>query len=185
MGNGIDVRVVCKYLDFRGKHKELERQAVKLRKHLADMERELERVISGESEALSLIDPDCLITAKSVKTINQLLLSVRGLCQQDGVVMPMSYMGLVLKGGKLRVNAVFAKPLFVGWETKIPYYSYQSCSLSIETPEPPSENHIPRYQVVVDQEVNVSCWEQRDGEVRLWGVGGMMLKLVLEGDNTQ
>lgn len=151
----MDVTVVREYLDTKHNRQKLESQFKRLEKQLSD-----ER--TRETELFSKINPDSLITSKSVKVISELL-SRRPLWLND---FPVSFASLTLKGGNLHLSVVFAQPLFRGWRTEAPYRSYQSCPLSLETLTPPDDNHIPEYVSVSDNDIGAVCWE-RDGE-RLW-----------------
>ena len=151
----MDVTIVREYLDTKHNRQKLESQFKRLGKQLSD-----ER--TTETDLFSKINPDSLITSKSVKVISELL-SHRPLWLND---FPVSFARLTLKGDNLHLSVVFAQPLFCGWRTKKPYESYQFCPKSLETPTLPDENHIPDYILVSDSDVDVVCWEQ--GSDRLW-----------------
>ncbi len=153
----MDVLLVKQYLETRGERDKMESQFTKLGKQLTKV-REDEEVLSGK------VDSDSLITAKSVKTINELL-SNRPLWLNN---FPVSFAQLTLKNGNLHLSVIFSQPLFRGWRTKIPYISYKMCSLSLETPVLPDENHIPEYLQVSDYDYTVICWEREGTTIKLW-----------------
>lgn len=153
----MDVTVVREYLDTRHNRQKLESQFKRLEKQLSDGQ-------VAETELLSKINPDSLITSKSVKIINELL-SHRPLWLN---AFPVSFAHLTLKGDNLHLSVVFAQPLFRGWRTETPYRSYQLCPLSLGTPTPPDENHIPEYISVSDNDINAVCWEQVGEGLWLW-----------------
>ena len=160
----MDVLVVRDYLETK-------KQRAKLASQFSKLGKELSVIQAKETELITKVDSDCLITAKSVRVINGLLESHRPLWFDS---FPVSFAHIGLKNGRLRVSVVFTQPLFSGWKTEAPYRSWQSCPRSLETPEPPSENHIPQFTQVVDYwELPVICWEQRVdgqdvGELCLW-----------------
>jgi len=154
----MDVPAVSEYLETRKHRAELE-------KRLSRLIAELDIAQTKEAELSGKVDPDSLITAKSVKVINTLLTSHCPLWLND---YPLSFAHVALKNGKLRLSVIFAQPIFTGWRTEVPYKSWQSVKWSLETPELPSESHIPQYTQVVDQELSVVCWERDGSELRLW-----------------
>jgi len=165
----MDIKPVITYLNHKSNRIQLEKEVSKLRKELTALESQLSQSQAAESESLTLIDPDSLITRESVKVINTILSQTTGLRWKDGAVFPLSLALLSwAKNGDLRLKAIFSQPLFNGWKTETPYYSYQSCPLSVNTPESPSSNHVPQYLHMVDQVVELSCWEVKDEEVLLW-----------------
>lgn len=153
----MDVTVVQQYLESRKNQQRLESQFKKLEKQLQE-----ERV--RVTELLSKIDLNSLISAKSVKVINGLI-SNQPLWLND---FPVSFASLTFKSGNTHLSVVFAQPLFRGWRTEMPYRSYQSCPLSLETPSPPDENHIPQYISVLDYDMDVVCWECEGNVLKLW-----------------
>ena len=157
----MDVTVVQEYFDTKHNRQKLESRFKKLEKQLSEEQ-------AKETNLSSKINPDSLITTKSVKVINELL-SHRPLWLND---FPVSFAHLTLKGDNLHLSVVFAQPLFRGWRTETPYRSYQLCPLSLGTPTPPGENHIPEYISVSDNDINAVCWEQDGESLWLWSDTG-------------
>lgn len=166
------VAQIQSYIQLKSHRAELEKLVKPLRKRLSELELELSDAQSQEQEALSRVDQSMLVNRRSVKTINDLLSGAVSIRTKQGEF-PVGC--AVLQSGKkgLQLSIVFSKPLFSGWRTETPYKSWQMCSLQLETPEPPSENHIPEYRSLVEQGVDLSCWEQMDSELRLWGDNGL------------
>ncbi len=154
----MDVSVVSIYLETRKHRAELEKRFSRLKMELSTAQAE-------EAELSTKVDPDSLITAKSVKVINTLLGGHCPLWLND---YPVSFAHVILKNGKVRLSVIFIQPIFTGWKTEIPYKSWQSAEWSLGTPEPPSENHIPQYTQVIDWESGIICWGLNGSELRLW-----------------
>lgn len=165
------VAQIQSYTQLKSKRTELEKQVKPLRKRLSELESELSDTQSREQAALSLIDQSMLVNRQSLKVINNLLTDAVSIRIQQGEF-PVGC--AILQSGKkgLQLSIVFSKPIFSGWRTETPYTSWQMCPLQLETPEPPHENYIPEYRSMVEQGVDLSCWEQVDGELRLWGANG-------------
>lgn len=158
----MDVSIVREYLDIK-------KQRAKASSQLSTLQKQLSELETKEVSLASQVSVDSLITAKSVRVINELLSSHRPLRMPLRMgAFPVSFAHTTLKNGQLQVQIVFAQPLFSGWETKTPYVSYQCCPWSLETPEPPDENHIPRYMQVMDGNWDVVCWERTENGLRLW-----------------
>lgn len=145
----MDIAKISQYVELKGKRIELEKKV----KPLRALEVELARAKSAEDEALSAINPDSLITQKSVKVINQFLSSVV-LLETANVTYPLSYAHLSLQSGTLTLDTIASHPL------------------SLDTPEKPSENHIPQYRSVFHHVLPVVCWEQDGSELRMWRDAG-------------
>lgn len=154
----MDVAIVHEYLGTK-KHR------AKTASQLSVLQKQLSELETKEASLASQVSADNLITAKSVRVINELLSSRRPLWFND---FPVSFAHTTLKNGQLRLQVVFAQPLFSGWETETPYKSQQFCPWSLDTPEPPDENHIPRYTQVMDSNWDVVCWERMENGLRLW-----------------
>lgn len=165
------VAQIQSYIQLRSKRAELGKQLKPLRERLSELESELSDVQSREQEALSRVDSSMLVNRQAVKTINELLSSAISIRTQQGEF-PVGC--AVLQSGKkgLQLVIVFYKPIFSGWRTETPFKSWQMCPLQPDTPEPPDENHIPEYREMVEWNVDLSCWEQVDRELRLWGANG-------------
>jgi len=159
------------YIQLKSKRAELEKQVRPLRKRLSELESELSSTQSQEQEALSLIDQSMLVNRQSLKDINSILANAVSVHVGQGEF-PVGC--AVLQSGKkgLQISVVFSQPLFSGWKTETPYGSWQMCPLQLDTPEPPDENHIPQYRSLIEQDIDLSCWERVDGELRLWGTNG-------------
>ena len=154
----MDITVVREYLEIKKQRPKLESQFRKLGG-------ELDAVRAKETELSAKVDIASLISTKSVKVINEILESHRPLWLG---VFPVSFAHATFDKGELHVSVIFSQPLFSGWRTEIPYISWQGCSLSLETPEPPGENHIPQYTQVMELGQGTICWEQSGTELRLW-----------------
>lgn len=154
----MNITTVREYLDTK-------KQRAKTASQLSVLKKQLSGLETAEATLASQVDPDSLITAKSVKVINELLSSRRPLWVGD---FPVSFAHATLKNGQLHLSVIFAQPLFSGWRTETPYKSWQMCPWSVETPEPPSENHIPQYKHVMDGDWDTVCWERTDNGLRLW-----------------
>jgi hypothetical protein len=154
----MDVLAVKQYLETKSTRVKLESQLAKLTEQLT--------TVRGDEETLSgKIDPNSFITTKTVKVVNELLSSRRPLWLKN---FPVSFVGARFNNGHLHLSIVFSQPIFQGWRTEKPYKSFQSCPLSLETPIPPDENHIPMYIQVSDNDMDVICWEQNETVVKLW-----------------
>jgi len=166
-----EVAQIQSYTQLKSKRAELEKQIKPLRKRLSDMETELSNIQSQEREALSRVDQSMLVDRSSIKTINGLLSGASSIRTSQGEF-PVGC--AVLQSGKkrLQISIVFSQPLFSGWRTETPYKSWQMCPMQLDTPEPPDENHIPEYRSLVEQDMDLSCWEQVGAELRLWGSNG-------------
>jgi len=159
------------YIQLKSKRVELEKQLKPLRKRLSDMESELSDVQTGEQKALSLIDQSMLVDRQSIKVINNILVCAVSVHTMQGEL-PVGCAVLQSSKKGLQLSIVFSRPLFSGWRTETPYISYQVCPLQLETPESPDENHIPQYRSLMELDMDLSCWEQADNELRLWGNNG-------------
>ena len=165
------VAQIQSYTQLKSKRAELEKQVKSLRKRLAEMETELSQLQSQEQEALSGVDQSMLVDRNAVKVINDLLTGVVSVHSAGGVL-PVGCAVLASEKGKLKITVVFSRPIFSGWRTETPYKSWQMCPLQLETPEQPSENHIPEYREMLEWDVDLACWELADGELRLWSRNG-------------
>ena len=165
------VAQIQSYAQLKSNRAEMEKQVKPLRKRLAEMETELSQLQSQEQEALSGVDQSMLVDRNAVKVINDLLTDVVSVRTSD-VVFPVGCAVLASEKGKLKITVVFSRPIFSGWRTETPYVSWQMCPLQLETPKPPSENHIPQYREMVEQDADWVCWGLADGELRLWSQNG-------------
>jgi len=165
------VAQIHSYIQLKSKRAELEKQIKPLRKRLSDMETELSSLQSQEREALPRVDQSMFIDRSSIKTINTMLSGASSIHMPQGEF-PVGC--AVIQFGKkgLQLSIVFSQPLFSGWRTETPYKSWQMCPMQLDTPEPPDENHIPEYRSLVEQDMDLSCWEQVGSELRLWGNNG-------------
>lgn len=157
----MDVLVVCEYLEIKKNRTKLESQFKKL-------EKELVICNARESGLRAKVNLNGLITAKAVNIINSLLGRQPLWLYYNDELFPVSFVRVSRAGNNLRVSIVFTQPIFCGWRTETPCVSYQSCPLSLVTPEPPDENHIAQYHQVTDAEYGIVCWEQDKNELRLW-----------------
>lgn len=163
----MDYKLYQNYIDARDTESSSRSQLRKVKEQLSELEKQLAEHETTTKESLSLISPDNLITAVSVKLINQLLSG--GCSLQIGASeCPVSFVQLVSDSEVTRLEAVLSQPLFHGWRTETPYVSYQLCPLSVVTPTPPSENHIPEYTSVLGWHMNLSCWEYTGDSVILY-----------------
>jgi len=165
------VAQIQSYTQLKSERAELEKQVKRLRKQLSSMETELSSLQSQEREALSRVDQSMLIERSSIKTINTLLSSVSSIRTSQGEF-PVGCAVIQSSKKRLQLSIVFSRPLFSGWRTETPHKSWQMCPLRLDTPEPPDENHIPEYKSLVEQDMDLSCWEQVGGELRLWSNNG-------------
>jgi len=166
------VSQIQSYIQIKSKRTEMEKQIKPLRKRLSELESELSATQSQEQEALSCIDQSMLVNRQSFKSINNILTNAVSIHPSRGGEFPVGC--AVLQSGKkgLQLSIVFSKPLFSGWRTETPYKSWQMCPLALDTPEPPDENHIPQYRSLMELDMDLSCWEQTNSELRLWGNNG-------------
>jgi len=165
------VAQIQSYTQLKSKRAELEKQVKPLRKRLSDMETELSNLQSQEQEALSRVDQSMLVGRSSIKIINGLLSNTSSIHTSQGEF-PVGC--AVIQSGKkgLQLSIVFSQPIFSGWRTETPYKSWQICPMQLDAPEPPDENHIPEYRSLIEQDMDLSCWEQAGGELRLWSDNG-------------
>ena len=154
----MDVLSIKQYLKTKSERAKLESQFTKL-------ERQLTKVRGDEETLSGKVDPNSLITTKTVKVIDELLSSHHPLWVNN---FPVSFASVSIRSGHLHISVVFAQPIFQGWRTEKPYKSFQSCPLSLETPIPPDENHIPMYIQVSDNDIDIICYEQNETAIRLW-----------------
>lgn len=154
----MDVLIVREYMETKKQRAMVSSQLSILRRKLSGLE-------VKESCLAIKVDSDSLITAKSVRVINELLFSHHQL-QLGGF--PVSFVRVATKNSQLNIQVIFSQPLFSGWETKEPYVSYQCCSWQLETPDPPSKNHVPQYKQVMECTWDIVCWEIMENGLRLW-----------------
>lgn len=161
------VAQIQSYIQLKSRRAELEKQIKPLRKRLSELESELSFAQSQEQESLLQVDQSMLVNRQSVKIINDILTGAVSIRTSQGEL-PIGC--AVIQSGKngLQLSIVFSKPIFSGWRTETPYRSWQTCPLQLDTPDLPSENHIPQYQSLVEQDVDLSCWERVDSKLRLW-----------------
>ncbi len=167
----MDTKLYQSYLDIQDKEAELKKHYKNLKNQLYKVEQEQADTNGARVEAESKVNPDNLITAKTVAQINDLL---SGGCSLriGGSPCPVNYVHLAKDGDKVKLDVVLAQPIFRGWRTETPYVSFQVCSLSVDTQPKTDENHIPEYISVLDMELELSCWEMADGSVMLYSRGG-------------
>jgi hypothetical protein len=146
---------VVRYVTLERAKKKLEKNVSVLQKQLSDMEAE-SATISGS------IDKEHLITSKSIKEINKMM-AVPHTVNGFSVLSTK----LTKKGNLIDVSINFSQPIFTGWKTETPYLSYQSCKWSIDTPEKPSENHVPQYIVDCSYSYDLVYWDFKDGTLTL------------------
>ncbi len=180
-----EVRVLSKWETARDyllavkAHREAELLVKRLSKELKQAQENLDSAKLQEEFTGGM---DSLFTAKSVRSLNKMLVTPSLLTIPAGSF-PVSTASLSLRKGRVHIRLTFATPLFNGWKTEIPYISFQFCPVSLEVPPKPSENHVPRFLTEWEQDLGeMACWEQVDDELNLFDMDGKVYIFELGGD---
>ena len=153
-------KTILSTLDYWGAKKATRDLCAKI----ATLQRQLSE---AETREQSFSHLDTILAGRTAKTLKLLLLFVDGLVFSD-TVFPVSSAVLTAVKSKQMLTVKFASPVFNGWKTKAPNYSYQSCPAQLETPPAPSPNHIPLYESDSVYTFSRICWDYRDCSLVVW-----------------
>lgn len=165
-------------------------ERTKLEAQVAPLQKKLEQTRTQE-DALQKQVPDILaergldtnkpLSTPSKAQINKLLSKpcILRLINKD---LPVASASLSVVGKSVELSIQFSKPIFYGWETKTPYVSYSSGSMSLETPPKPTKTSIPRYTTESKWNIDLAYWDYNDKELSLWLFTGHRLTFVLDSD---